>query len=173
MTAKTKTQYIFKDDETLSEELSGLLPQIGIGDEIRIGEDVWRVLEKKDGWTRIWLCRGEGEDMAFDEDGRNDYEKSTIREYLHGEYRETVPQGLLQLTHGNDFDLLSKEEVEELMPEEIQRIHCDENGQTWWWWTRSASRANASTVWSVYTSGTVTINTALNAPRCAPSVLIR
>ena len=174
MTVETKTRYTFEDNDNLDKQLSELIAQgIDIGDEIAIDENVWRVLEKDNGWIRIWLCRGRSENMVFDENGSNNYEKSSIREYLHGEYRETVPHGLLQLTHGNDFELLSKEEVERLMPEEIQRIHCDENGETWWWWTRSAYRANAGTVWYVGTSGDVYYSTALLALRCAPSVFIR
>lgn len=174
MTVETKTRYTFEDNDNLDKQLSELIAQgINIGDEIAIDENVWRVLEKDNGWIRIWLCRGRSEDMVFDENGSNNYEKSSIREYLHGEYRKTVPHGLLKLTHGNDFELLSKEEVERLMPEEIQRIHCDENGETWWWWTRSAHRAYASGVCGVSTSGDVYYGNALYASRCAPSVFIR
>ena len=174
MTAKTKTQYIFEDDGNLAKELSELIAQgIEVGDEIAIDESVWRVIEKDNGWIRIWLCRGRGVDMPFDKGGSSDYENSSIREYLHGEFRKTVPHGLLQLTHGNDFELLSRGEVERLMPEEIQRIHCDENGETWWWWTRSAYRAHAGNVWYVGASGFVCNYYALGAFRCAPSVFIR
>lgn len=101
----------------------------------------------------------------------NVYEGSDIQRYLKGKFRETVPQGLLDMAEG-DFFLLSKEEVEKYIPREVDRAVSDENGETLWWWTRSADRSYENSVYFVATNGGVAAGSAWDAVHCAPAVYI-
>lgn len=143
------------------------------GDRIRIEECEWKILEITPDSALLWKCAGPGDDMPINKNGSNEYEGSGMQKYLREEFPETVPQELREAVTDEGFFLLSKEEVEKYMPREIDRIYADEDGDTRWWWTRSASRGYANYTWHVSTGGYVGTTSARSAARCAPACRIK
>lgn len=116
---------------------SGTLEQ---GDRINIEGCDWKVLakatSKTGGVALIWKCTGL-KDHVFNESGSNVYEGSDIQKYLQNEFREDLPEEMLQMVSDEGFFLLKEEEICEYMPREIDRIATDEDDCTTWYWTAS------------------------------------
>lgn len=145
----------------------------GYLDRLEIGGDWWRVIRTGEDGIIIQKVTGLKE-MAFNANGSNKYEGSDIQRYLQEEFPKEVPEWLRkEAEETGGFFLLSKEEVEEYLPREIDRIICDEDGDTDWWWTRSANRTNSYHVWYSSPSGNVSTYYASYAIRCAPGVYIK
>lgn len=127
------------------------------------------------------------EEMAFDEDGCNDWSKCSLRKYINSKefisrYAEDIEKytALVIKKNGNyedtqdRFFLLSKDEVcggYPVFKTERDRIKTDLNGETDWHRLRSANRGSASSTWCVSASGNVNSN-AIYAHRFAPACVI-
>ena len=132
-------------------------------------EQSWRVLDVNGNRAFLFCFRVKSPvEMAYNESGSNQYEGSDIQKYLHEEFPNTAPEALNDLRSGHYF-LLSKEEVMEYMPREIDRIVCDVSGRTYFWLTRSAYRGTANYTWNVAASGYVSNANAGFAHRFAPA----
>lgn len=119
----------------------------------------------------LWMRDLLFEAMPFNASGNNKWEDSDIREFLNNNefVKRFEPEfrKLLSPVYKDNgeapktldiFFLLSKEELEggyEFIKTEADRVKIDENGETDWHWTRSASRGYASGAWFVVTSGNV------------------
>ena len=129
-----------------------------------------------------------GEEMAFDEDGCNDWSKCSLRKYINSKefisrYAENVEKyaALVIKKNGNyedtqdRFFLLSKDEVCGGYPAfktERDRIKTDLNGETDWHRLRSAYRGSANNTWYVHASGNVGSVNAIVAIRFAPAWVV-
>ena len=129
-----------------------------------------------------------GEEMAFDEDGCNDWSKCSLRKYINSKefisrYAENVEKyaALVIKKNGNyedtqdRFFLLSKDEVCGGYPAfktERDRIKTDLNGETDWHRLRSAYRGIAKYTWYVIASGHVGSLNAIYALRFAPAWVV-
>lgn len=121
----------------------------------------------------------------------NIWETSDIRAYLNSEeyaarFADLIPY--LQKVYKDNADrnpteetffLLSLDEYKEdktpypfYKGGEINRVKADENGETDWHWTRSASRGNAYNAWLVSAGGYAYSNNARDAIRFAPACVI-
>ena len=119
-----------------------------------------------------------GEEMAFDEDGCNDWSKCSLRKYINSKefisrYAEDVEKyaALVIKKNGNyedtqdRFFLLSKDEVCGGYP-------AFKNGETDWHRLRSAGRGNAYNTWYVVACGSVVSGNAIVANRFAPAWVV-
>lgn len=112
-----------------------------------------------------------GEETPFDRNGRNDWSKCSLREYINSEdfmsrYEEDMEQYTALVVKKNTpwedtqdrFFVLSKDEVCGGYPAfktERDRIKTDLDGETDWHWLRSAYRGYAISTWGVNASGNV------------------
>jgi len=140
------------------------------GDRLVFEGQTWKVLKKDEKSILIFRAQGSTVCMALDERDEYDYDTSAVREYLHSDkFLATIPEEIRENAGESLPELLSVTEVTELMPRQIDRIVCDECGDTIWWPTRSASRGYASHTWYVNSSGNVYYYSAHGAYRFAPA----
>ena len=139
------------------------------GDEIEIDGALWRVLDSKAGDVFIWKHTGIEQAVVFNDNCSNKYEGSNIQAYARGEFLTEVPPELKALVSEQGFSPLSIDEVRRYLPTEGDRIAVDDDGETVWWWTRSATRSGAGNVLTVSASGYVTSYSAYFAYRFAPA----
>ena len=134
---------------------SGTLEQ---GYRINIEGCDWKVLakatSKTGGVALIWKCTGL-KDHVFNESGSNVYDGSDIQKYLQNEFREDLPEEMLQMVSDEGFFLLKEEEICEYMPREIDRIATDEDDCTTWYWTASPNVGNGYYVRYISPAGSV------------------
>lgn len=128
--------------------------------------------------------------LPFDENRRNRWKKSSIREYLNGkEFKDMIEEGFRNMIIPaikecdsdeetvDDFFLLSIEEMKDEEKKyarfrtERDKVKVDESGSTDWHWTRSATRGNSYGAWYVNSSSTFGYG-ATNALRFAPACVI-
>lgn len=128
------------------------------GDRISVEGCDWKVLDKVkaagEGAILIWKCTGV-KDYVFNENWSNVYEGSDIQKYLQTEFREDLPEEMLQMVTDDGFFLLTVDQIMEYMPRQIDRIATDENDCTTWYWTASPYVGIGSNVRYVITSGDV------------------
>lgn len=129
--------------------------------------------------------------LPFDENRRNRWKKSSIREYLNGkEFKDMIEEGFRNMIIPaikecdsdeetvDDFFLLSIEEMKDEEKKyarfrtERDKVKVDESGSTDWHWTRSAYRSNSYGTWYVNSHGSVDGTDATNALRFAPACVI-
>jgi len=110
------------------------------GAVLEFGKEAWKVLEVDtiNKAALLFRIRGERSEVHFNRNGSNMYAGSDIQEYLEDVFFETLPEELkiLAMEVPGCF-LLSTDEVLRYMPKEIDRIVCDEHGNTSRWWTRT------------------------------------
>ena len=138
------------------------------GDEITTGGCRWKVLDVQDGRVLIWKFTGV-EDHVFNNSGSNVYEGSDIQKFLQAGFREDLPEELLELVSEEGFFLLTIEQIRKYLPNEIDRIAADPDGDTTWWWTASPHVGNGSNVRYIGTSGNVYVNYAYVSNGVAPA----
>lgn len=163
----------------------------GIGTAIFdiIGYDSEKLADKdKKHSMTLWMRDLLFDEMAFDEEGSNRWENSSIRKYINSKaFIERFEPGFRKLLSPvykkNDdradtkdtFFLLSKEELEggyEFFKTERDRVKVNKKGETDWHWTRSAGRGGAGNPWYVDTSGYVNYSNAIWARRFSPACVI-
>ena len=142
------------------------------GDKINIEGCDWKVLakaaSKNGGVALIWKCTGL-KDHVFNESGSNVYEGSDIQKYLQNEFREDLPEEMLQMVSDEGFFLLKEEEICEYMPREIDRIATDEDDCTTWYWTASPLVGSGYSVRGVSPDGRVNYYYAIISLGVAPA----
>lgn len=139
------------------------------GDEIEINGCLWRVLDVEDNGILIWKHTGIEEFSVFNRNGSNEYEGSDLQKFLQGEYKDKLPTEMQELmAEGSPF-ALSMEEIGEYLPTEGERIAVDNDGDTIYYWTRSATRGSGYYAWYVYSTGHAYVSNAAHANRCAPA----
>lgn len=122
------------------------------GDELKIDGALWRILKAGEKKALIWKHTGLDTETVFNWNGSNEYEGSDLQKVMQ---KMEIPGELKDLITKDGFFALSKEEIEELLPTEYDRIATDGDGNTVWWWTRSASRGYGHNAWYVFPSGYV------------------
>ena len=154
-----------------------------------IGYDAEKLAEDKQHSITLWMRNLILNKMAFSTEDNNKWEESDIRKHINSEeFINRFETGFRELIcpvykdNGDYVDtvdrffLLSKEELEggyEYINTEADRVKVDENGETVWHWTRSASRGGAHGTWCVNTSGGVSSGTGANwASRFSPACVI-
>lgn len=142
------------------------------GDRINIKGCDWKVLakatSKTGGVALIWKCTGL-KDHVFNESGSNVYEGSDIQKYLQNEFREDLPEEMLQMVSDEGFFLLTEEQIRKYMPQELDRIATDEDGCTTWYWTASPGVGNGLSVRLIGPSGLVYSGYAYYSSGVAPA----
>lgn len=138
------------------------------GDEITINGCRWKVLDVQDGRVLIWKFTGV-EDHVFNNSGSNVYEGSDIQKFLQAGFREDLPEELLELVSEEGFFLLTIEQIRKYLPNEIDRIAADPDGDTTWWWTASPYVGHGYHVRYIITSGGVGNLTAISSIGVAPA----
>lgn len=135
-------------------------------------------------------------EMPFDEDNRNSWKYSSIREWLNGPdfvcgfdpefvslitpVSKVTNQKSEKEEHTEDsFFLLSKEETITndcyayyKNARNMVKFNPNSSNETDWWWLRSALRYSASGAWYVSGSGYVSYSYAYDTFRCAPACVI-
>ena len=157
------------------EQLSNAI-RLGIlqpGDKINIEGCDWKVLAKVnssdgEGSVLIWKCTGV-EDHVFNMNCSNTYEGSDIQKYLQTDFREDLPEEMLQMVTDEGFFLLTVDQIMEYMPREADRIATHEDGHTVWWWTSSPYVGGGYSVRSIYPSGNVYFGNAYDSIGVAPA----
>lgn len=138
-----------------------------------IGYDSEKLVDKdsKHSMT-LWMRDLLFDEMAFDEEGSNRWENSSLRKHINSDaFVEHFEPGFRELLspvykrNGDRADtediffLLSKEELEdgyyEFVKTERDCVKANKKGETDWHWTRSANRGPAGNTWYVGASGTV------------------
>ena len=177
----------YKDTEAaikdLIDQFDGKLGDI-VGKRIRFGDKEWTVLDRDDGCLLIVLNSFLPYNYPFDEDNRNVWAKSSLRDELHKWIEEwsekngvedyllsmsTVSMNEAAEVLGTSTDLVRLLTLEEQL--RYRRLgYLPEYDD--WQWTITASRGTASDAWVVTTSGYVGAISACGAYRCAPSVCI-
>lgn len=132
------------------------------------------------------------DEMPFDEDNCNKWEKSSIRNYLNSiAFKERFEEGfrkmLVPVLKENDgrqetldtFFLLSVDEMEDEAKKyrrfrtERDCVKVNADQETDWHWTRTAYRGYAHSTWNVSASGYVcNFYVAVNSLRFAPACVI-
>lgn len=132
------------------------------------------------------------DEMPFDEDGCNKWEKSSIRNYLNSiAFKERFEEGfrkmLVPVLKENDgrqetldtFFLLSVDEMKDEAKKysrfrtERDCVKVNADQETDWHWTRTAYRGYAYNAWNVYASGSVySYDSAVYSYRFAPACVI-
>lgn len=142
------------------------------GDRINIEGCDWKVLakatSKTGGVALIWKCTGL-KDHVFNESGNNVYEGSDIQKYLQNEFREDLPEEMLQMVSDEGFFLLKEEEICKYMPRKIDRIATDEDDCTTWYWTASPSVGIGNYVRYINPAGYVNYHLASHSIGAAPA----
>lgn len=180
-----KAREFFGDAGSISIEVEG----IGAAIFDIIGYDSENLADKdsKHSMT-LWMRDLLFDEMAFNEEGSNKWENSSLRKYINSEaFIERFEPGFRELLSPvykkNDdraatkdtFFLLSKEELEGgygFFKTERDRVKVNKKGETDWYWTRSAFRGCAYGTWYVYASGSVHGTTASWAYRFSPACVI-
>ena len=153
-----------------------------------IGYDAEKLAEDKQHSITLWMRNLILNKMAFSAEDNNKWEESDIRKHINSEeFINRFETGFRELIcpvykdNGECIDtvdrffLLSKEELEggyEYINTEADRVKVNENGETDWHWTRSASRGAAYYAWCVYASGNVSNGGAGWAGRFSPACVI-
>lgn len=132
------------------------------------------------------------DEMPFDENGCNKWEKSSIRKYMNSiEFKERFEEGfkrlLVPVLKENDdrqetldtFFLLSVDEMKDdekkyrRFRTEHDYVKVNADQKTDWYWTRTAYRGNAYNTWYVGASGGVSdCGYAMYSIRFAPACVI-
>ena len=99
----------------------------------------------------------------------NTYEGSDIQKYLQTDFREDLPEEMLQMVTDEGFFLLTVDQIMEYMPREIDRIATDEDGYTVWWWTSTPNVGLGGGVRVVESDGGVGSLNAFNSSGVAPA----
>lgn len=154
--------------EAVREALKKKLVYPGDIIELKSDSSRWRVLDVKDNKMLIWKYTMI-ENHIFNENGSNVYEGSDIQKYLQNEFRETIPEDMLELVSDEGFFLLTVDQIEKYLPKEIDRIAADSDGDTTWWWLRSPSVGNGDYVRYIYPAGNVNSSSASNSYGVAPA----
>lgn len=162
----TKTRKMTMSWEQISEAIK--LGELYPGDKIEINGCEWKVLEGDGRGILIWKCTGV-EDHVFNMNCSNTYEGSDIQKYLQTDFREDLPEEMLQMVTDEGFFLLTVDQIMEYMPREIDRIATDEDGYTVWWWTSSPYVGYGNTVRYVLTDGIIYVNHAGSSVGVAPA----
>ena len=177
----------YKDTEAaikdLIDQFDGKLGDI-VGKRIRFGDKEWTVLDRDDGCLLIVLNSFLPYNYPFDEDNRNVWAKSSLRDELHKWIEEwsekngvedyllsmsTVSMNEAAEVLGTSTDLVRLLTLEEQL--RYRRLgYLPEYDD--WQWTITAARYTATIAWFVGASGYVGTNSAYSALRCAPSVCI-
>ena len=177
----------YKDTEAaikdLIDQLDGKLGDI-VGKRIRFGDKEWTVLDRDDSCLLIVLNSFLPHNYPFDEDNRNVWAKSSLRDELHKWIEEwsekngvedyllsmsTVSMNEAAEVLGTSTDLVRLLTLEEQL--RYRRLGYLPKYDDWQW-TITAYRYHANDAWHVYSSGSVTNHNAYHATRCAPSVCI-
>ena len=116
------------------------------------------------GWNSFYAISAEllPNKMPFDTGGSNNWETSSLREWLNKEFSKRLYHAnLLCRLDGNLITILSEEEVEEyknILPK--YPTH---------WWTRSRDASNARCAWSVDPAGQLNGYYVINANGVSPA----
>lgn len=126
-------------------------------------------------------------DYVFAESGRNDYNKSDVRAYLNGEYKEDLPVEFVEAIKpvqidgmdGEDlFFLLSADDLDledskyPFYHSRANRTHYDEDGFAAWWWLRDPYTGYSYIARYVYTTGNIYFSYAGGSGGVAPACVI-
>jgi len=116
--------------------------QLQINDRIVIDGDLWKVLDVQDKKVLIWKYTNITPHIFDKED--NCYEGSEIQKYLQSDFLKTVPTWLPENITEKGFFLLTKEQIEKYMPDELDRIAVtgSKTIYTTYYWTASPSDSN-------------------------------
>ena len=179
-----RSREVFGEKGSISVEVEG----IGTVIFDIIGYDAEKLMDPGKHSMTLWMRDLLFEEIPFSAEGNNKWEDSDIRKYLQSDsfikrfepgFRKLLSpvykdNGKFPETY-DVFFLLSKEELEggyEYINTEADRVKVDENGETDWHWTRSASRGNANSTWCVNASGCVDYSYARWAYRFSPACVI-
>lgn len=160
--------YIRKGLFNMTENKHGFAPK----QEITIGGIAFTIIQTAESWVKCIASECIGE-RAFDEQNRNDFAASDIREFLNGEFLQKLigagaPEGMFEYFN---VDLTADDGLKDYGGDRVRvgLITCDEyrllrgnipDLPDDWWWTATPDSPKNSFVRLVYSAGSLSSDVA-------------
>lgn len=153
------------------------LAEIKVGSTVTIGGMEWNVLAQEKGKT---LCIADSilENREFDEDGSNDWKKSSLREWLNGKFLNDLYEKLKAKGFGQDAVLEHEQDLTaddglkdyDSSKDKVFLLTCEQYRQYReyirdvheWWWLITADSTINNFARCVHTDGTLDYHGAYN-----------
>lgn len=151
-----------------TEEMKADWNELKVNDRITIADAEWKVLDVQLNKILIWKCTNIT-DHVFNADDSNVYAGSDIQKHLQGDFRNAIPDEVLDKVTDEGFFLLSVDQIRKYMPFEIDRIATDGNDKTTWYWTSSPIVGSGGYVRYIGPTGLVDASIAISSGGVAPA----